>query len=367
MVLYHPTVCPVGNNYQIAVVVYADALISVRVGKKSYFCHTNGIRKSKPGVHKITVPMSELDEARGYTLIAEKMIERLDYYSKTGEPVERRYAFRPIEKTSDINVYHLADVHGYFDHAVACAEPYSNGLDLLVLNGDVSSASDTFDAITLCYKISSRIAKGEIPTVISRGNHDLRGALAEQLTEYMPDSLGKSYYSFRVGCIWGLLVDTGEDKDDSNSAYGHTVCCHDFRLCVGEMIKSTIENPKEEYEADGVRYRLVISHVPFTFPKDEKIFDIERELYSDWANVIKENIKPNLMLSGHTHKCCISHPGDELDELGHPCTVVVGSELIKTEANGRIMRGAYINLRENNARVVFNSNLGDVCEQIIKI
>lgn len=367
MILYHPTVCPVGNNYQFALVVSEDALISIRVGEKTYFCHTNGIRRSKPGVHKITVPMTALDEARSYTLIARKMIKRMDYYSETAEPVEREYVFRPIEKTSGINIYHLADVHGYFDHAIACASPYAKGLDLLILNGDISSASDTFNAITLCYKISSSIARGEIPTVISRGNHDLRGALAEHLTEYMPDRLGRSYYSFRVGCIWGLLVDTGEDKNDSCREYGHTICCHDFRLGVDEMIKDAIRNRKEEYEAEGVKYRLVISHVPFTFPKEEKIFDIERELYADWGSLLRDSVKPHLMISGHLHKCHISYPGDELDELGHPCPVVVGSALRRTETNERIMKGAYINLRDDDALVVFNSNLGETDEQILKI
>lgn len=46
----------------------------------------------------------------------------------------------------------------------------------------------------------------------------------------MPGDDGRSYYTFKVGCIWGILVDTGEDKEDSHAEYGGIICCHDFRL-----------------------------------------------------------------------------------------------------------------------------------------
>lgn len=44
-----PTVCVVGNTYQIMAVVEEEALLSVRVGDKTYYHHSNGIRISSPG------------------------------------------------------------------------------------------------------------------------------------------------------------------------------------------------------------------------------------------------------------------------------------------------------------------------------
>lgn len=351
--LYNPTVCVVGEMYQIMIVTWCDALVSVRVGEKTYYNHSNGIRVSTAGVQRFCVPTAELDRERSYTVSCQCMIDRSPYFPRTGEVIETKHHFRPLEKTKDINIYHLADVHGWWDYAVGAAEYFQEKYDLLILNGDIISASNTVQDMTLCYKIASDITKGEFPCVISRGNHDLRGYRAEELADYMPSDNGKSYYTFKVGCIWGLLVDTGEDKDDSLPVYGGTICCHQFRLEQDEMIKNTIKNAALEYAAEDVKYRMIISHVPFTFKGH---FSTEKELYTSWSALMKENIKPNLMLCGHTHDACISENESEYDALGQPCTIIVGSDVNddKTDVSN-VVAGAFIKLNDNCADVKFNT------------
>ena len=46
---------------------------------------------------------------------------------------------------------------------------------------------------------------------------------------FTPTDAGRSYYEFRAGPVWGLSLDTGEDKVDGCPEYGHTVCCEAFR------------------------------------------------------------------------------------------------------------------------------------------
>ena len=364
IVKLNPTVCIVRNKYQIMIISEQEALISVRVGNRVYYNHSNGIRVSSPGVHRISVPAEELDKARKYTVVVEKMIERKPYFSETEAPIEKTYIFRPVEKTDDINIYHLADVHGQFSQAVNIAKCCGKEIDLLIMNGDISSTSDTFDDIILCYKIASEVTKGEFPCIISRGNHDLRGLEAQNLAKYMPGDNEKSYYTFKTGCIWGMLVDTGEDKDDNNPAYGGTICCHDFRLEQENMIKNTIENAFDEYDQEGVKYKLIISHVPFTF-KRENPFDIERQLYSDWSELIKKNINPDIMLCGHTHKACISECGSEYDDLGQPCTIIVGSDVAEENGENATLAGALITLNDGRARVKVNSENGILFEETV--
>jgi len=352
----NPTVCAVGKEYQIMILVEKEALISVRVGDITYYYHSNGIRISTPGIHRFSVPQEELDKTGEYTVITEIMIERTPYFPKSEPPVEEKFSFRPLTKTENINIYHLADVHGEKEKAIDAVKFMEEKPDLLIMNGDISSTSDTFEEIILCYKIASEVTKGEIPCIISRGNHDLRGAGAENLAKNMPGDNGKSYYTFRVGCIWGILVDAGEDKNDFNREYGQVISCHPFRLEQQKMIENTIKNAFEEYAENGVKYRIVISHIPFTFKKRLPVFDIERDLYTNWAKLIKENIRPDFMLCGHTHKAYISVPGSEMDDLGQPCTIIVGSD-VKREENGNvILTGAQINLCEGCARVTFNTD-----------
>ena len=128
-----------------------------------------------------------------------------------------------------------------------------------------------------------------------------------------------------MGGIWGLVLDCGEDKDDSNAEYGGTVCCHGFRQRQTEFIKRVIENGKSEYAAEGVKHRIIVCHNPFTYLQ-EPPFDIEREVYTDWSKLIKDNIRPDLMICGHVHKLFVSKSGSEWESIEQPCTVISGSD-----------------------------------------
>ena len=159
----NPTVCVVGNTYQIMIITEQEALISICVGTNVYYNHSNGIRVSSAWVHRITIPSEELDKAHEYTVVIEKMIERCPYFPKIAPAIEKTYKFRPVEKTNDINIYHLADVHGHLNQAVNIVKHCGKDIDLLIMNGDMSSTSNTFDDIILCYKIASEVTKGEFP------------------------------------------------------------------------------------------------------------------------------------------------------------------------------------------------------------
>lgn len=351
----HPTVCAVGEKYQIMIPVKYDMLISVRIGDREYFNHSNGIRISSGEVQRITVPQKALDAAKKYTVTVRKMIERKPYYPVTEELIELEYDFKPLEKTENINIYQVADAHGVITEAIEAGKYYGDDTDLIVLNGDVLDSASSVEAIIALYKIASGIGEGRIPCVISRGNHDLRGICAERLANYMPNQNGNSYYTFRVGCIWGILVDCGEDKVDEHPEYGHTICCHEFRLEETDFIKEVIENADREYSSDDVKYRLVISHNPFAhtiYPP----FDIEQPLFTEWSKLLKDNVKPDLMLCGHIHTIKISEYGGEYDQKGQPCRTLIGSDVKKNEDGSALYTGMGVTLHEEQADVIFNTN-----------
>lgn len=351
----HPAVCCVGNNYQIMIPVKYKMLISVQVGNKVYNNHSNGIRISSAEIQRVTVPMAELDRAKKYTVICRKMILRRAYGSITGHEVKIDYNFRPLTKTENIKIYQVADSHSHIMPAVEASKKYGDEIDLLILNGDIAGTSETVKEINVSYKIASGITEGTIPCIMSRGNHDLRGRCAETLANYMPNQNGKSYYTFRVGCIWGILVDSGEDKPDSHEEYGNTVACHQFREEETEFIKAIAQKPDSEFNAPGVKYRLVVSHVPFAF-RLEPPFDIEEDIYREWCRILKNNVKPNLMLCGHMHYTAISEIGSKYDTYGQPCTVLIGSIMKKHKKDSKTYyAGMGLELNENKATVTFNT------------
>jgi len=354
MIDVRPTVFAVKNEYQIMVPSVTPSLMWIKVGDKNYYDDSNGVLRSHTRVHCIKVPAKELDEKKSYTVCLREMIERGAYGSKTGEVEETVFEFKPLA-SDNFRVYHISDAHNMTAEPIRAAQKFGN-IDLLVLNGDIPNDGGTIENFDNIYEISWEITKGMIPAVFSRGNHDMRGVFAEKLAEYTPTDNGKSYYTFRVGDLWGIVLDCGEDKPDNHEEYGNTVCCHDFRLRQIKFIKEVIENSRREYAAEGVKYRVVISHNPFTellYPP----FDIEREIYSEWAALLKEYVRPNVFLAGHFHRLTVNRCGSEQDMLGQPCDVVIGGMLRYGE---KYYAGAGLEFYPEKIDVTFTSSAGEI-------
>jgi hypothetical protein len=57
------------------------------------------------------------------------------------------------------------------------------------------------------------------PLMYARGNHELRGAFARQLFDYVPNTEGRFYFARDAGPVHLLVLDTGEDKPDDTNVY----------------------------------------------------------------------------------------------------------------------------------------------------
>ncbi len=359
-----PAVYAVGDVYHIMVPVNEPSLMWVRVGNNNYYDDSNGILRSNVEIHRMVVPMNELDSAKGYTICYRKIIERKPYFSETEDAAEVSFEFRPVVGSS-VNLYHIADSHNMINEPVAAAKTYTDkfgDIDLLVLNGDVPEDSGSVGNFDTIYKIVEGITGGSIPVVFSRGNHDMRGICAEKTAEYTPNCNGLTYYTFRLGDLWGIVLDCGEDKDDESCEYGNTVCCHSFRLKETEFIKNVIRNAESEYMADGVQHKIIIVHNPFTEQLNPP-FNIEEDIYREWAKLLAENIRPDLLLAGHVHRLGIYEVGCEKDYLGQPCEMVTGSmPKIDREAEKYYFAGCGINFSSSGREVVFTDSNGEALE-----
>ena len=349
---YTPAVCAVRNEYQILVPVNLSCVLWVRVGENIYFDDSNGILRSDTDLHRVSVPMSVLDTAGEYTVCWREVIERKPYFPTVGEEQNAIFAFRPI-KGDPIRAYMIADAHGMFEEPIAAAKKFEETygkIDLLILNGDILDHSGDAGNFMLYYRIAETLTGGEVPVVISRGNHDLRGKCAEKLADYMPNENGNSFYSFRLGNLWGVLLDCGEDKNDDHPEYNGMVCCHAFRKKETDYLGQVIVNAEKEYNANGVEHRIVVSHVPFT-EIDHDPFDIEQETYGKWVRLLGEKIKPEVLLSGHVHRAYITQPNGERDAYGMTFPTVVGSEV---RTKDKYFAGCGIVWEKGTVRAVLN-------------
>lgn len=346
----HPSVFAIDGRYQIITPFSCSAIVWIEAGESTYYDDSNGILKSNNFVHKVEIPMEVLDTCKRYTLCYRKMIDRTPYFPVSEDTVKLEYGFRPV--TSDkINIYHISDAHNLEEEPIAAGRYFGDDLDLLILNGDIPDHSGDTANFNSIYRICSGITEGGRPIVFSKGNHDTRGIYGEAFCEYTPSDNGKPYYTFRLGSLWGLVLDCGEDKADSHDAYSHTTCFHNYRLKEDRWLEQVIKN--KEYEEEGIKHRIVVSHVPFSYIQKEP-FDIEQELYRHWTETVCTNIKPEFLLYGHLHRCEVCQPGSKLDSYGlQTCPAIVGSKPNHKEG---IFTGCAITLSDNEPEIIFTSN-----------
>ncbi len=325
-------------------------MVWIKIGEETYCDEVGGLMRSLSKIHRIQVPMDVLDNAREYTVYEQEMIERKSNFPKTAPITESVFDFIPVDAEKTVRAYHISDAHSRIEAPAKAAETFGD-IDFLILNGDIPDNSCTTENIENVFLLSSEITKGRIPVVFSRGNHDMRGTFAEYFCDSMPSSDGNSYYSVKLGGIWMLILDCGEDKSDSHAEYNNTIRCHSFRKRETEFIKKVIS--EEKYKTDGITHKLVISHIPFTRQSPNEEFAIEKETYSLWGSLLKENIKPDLMICGHLHVNGIYPVGAEYDNLNQPCTLVLASEV-----KGEYFAGCGFEFSSDGVKVIFTDNNG---------
>lgn len=323
-----PAVFVVGSSYEFLFNLNAYGLCYVQIGDAIYHEECTGVLPSERLTVKIRVPQTVLDEAKGYTVLYRATQERKSYFS-TFQPMETQsFAFRPLTKTEDIHIYHIADVHYHFDEAKKMASYFGNDTDLFVFNGDIGEVETEENFLEVC-DLVGEIAQGEIPVLFVRGNHDTRGRLAELYPKYFPVEKGKTYFSFEIGCLNGVVLDCGEDKPDNHREYDASESVpealrggnrfHAYREEETAFLKQTSLNTQEKIP-------FAVSHIC-----PERVasvaggpFDIERDIYRQWIAEL-ERMQIRFLLSGHFHTAYVMHKGDERSFLPHEYPVVVGS------------------------------------------
>lgn len=338
---FYPTVFAVKNDYQIFVTTHGETIVSVKVNGKLYHDEIAGVMRSKVPVHIVSVPQCELNKAKEYTIIYRRVLKRNYYGVDLDEPVEISFNFKPIE-SDKINIYHIADSHRLRKSVIEAGKYFGEDLDLLIFNGDVYECE--LEDFYCQLKFASEITKGEKCVVASRGNHDVRGAFGEDYAKYNPTDNGMPYFTFRVGSVWGIVLDCGEDAADD---YPKGSCIPVFRPFKEKQTEFIREVAKaKEYEEDGIKHRLLISHHPIGM-KLPAPYDIDEDLYEEWSKIVYNEMRPELSLFGHTHEAVICEEGGKCDAYGYQKGLaVIGSKPDFSEKAGFIGCGIVLSDKE---------------------
>ncbi len=359
-----PTVFAIGTEYEIVLNLNAFGICFLKIGDTLYYEENSGVLPSERTVLKIRVPQHALDAAKEYEVIFRETDERRRYWSVFFPPVSQKFAFKPLEKTDDIRLYYVSDVHGCFDQAKTAAAYWGEQTDLFVFNGDMAEpmAEQNYRRVL---RFMGEVTGGRIPAICARGNHDTRGRLAEAYPDHFPANGKKTYYTFEVGPICGIVLDFGEDKLDTCKEYDSSKDTpteylginrfHAYRQAELEFLKTV--------QPRGAKTFLVITHVcpAMVTQKIGGEFDIDRELYTACCREL-DRIAPSLMLCGHYHTPFLVTSEDERNLNPHAYPIVMGANRVPTGDAHEHFGGTAIHLVGKTAKIAFTDESHTVCE-----
>ncbi len=297
---YEPVVYIVEDNYQIIFSSSDKASSYVKVGDKAYYDTYAGSQKSEEKVHKVTIPMKELDEAKAYTVYSQSYFYRGPFGAIKGSLAKKSYSFRPVDTSDGLNYYSFSDIHMDLTGAKNAIKA-DKDFELLVLNGDIISDVNTYYDANYANKVAFELTKGEIPVIYARGNHELKGPYSEQLYKFTPSVNEKFYYSFRFGNVYGWVLDLGEDHDDDWWEYYGSADFETYRMEQVEFLK---EEEKRGYYKN-YDYHLVVSHIPLPFINYRHNHVTSKKAFVEQLN----KMDVDMALCGHQHDLFIFEPG----------------------------------------------------------
>jgi predicted phosphodiesterase len=215
---------------------------------------------------------------------------------------------------------------------------------LLLLNGDLLHyVRDQGDLIQKFLQPLSSTLHVRIPFLLVRGNHETRGAYAKHIKTYFDFPQQRYFQSFRMGSVYFIVLDSGEDKPDDHAVYAGTTDFYSYRLQQAEWLKTVLQSD----ERAGASHTLVISHIPWWHS-------------DDWHGTMhcKSSFHQNIqdagvdaVISEHTHKYGFYKPNED-----HNYYVIIGGgpkpgnrTLVEITAGNRRLR---VNLRKDDGTLI---------------
>ena len=189
--------------------------------------------------------------------------------------------------------------------------------DLVFFNGDmvtdIRSEEQLFGGFM---DLAVNLFASEIPMYYTRGNHETRGNYAHRFADYFPGEQGQLYYLFRHGPICFLVLDSGEDKTDSDIEYSGIVDFDAYREKQARWLKDAVKSPVFK----DAPYRIVVMHMPpFGGWHGEK--DIEEKFLP-----LLQNADIDIMFCAHLHRQIIEKAKPERN---YPIVVNSNTNIIK--------------------------------------
>ena len=112
------------------------------------------------------------------------------------------------------------------------------------------------------------------------------------------------------------MFDAGEDNADSGDGYYGMIDFAAYREKQTAFFENVVARAAEEFDAPGVEYRLLVSHMPVGDTREAY-----QQVHQAWK-ALANQMKLDLALHGHTHQAEY-YPAGEYNGQNYP--IIIGS------------------------------------------
>ncbi len=337
-----PMVVDTGDGYSVVFSTsgYGTGYIEYTYEGKDYkvYDRTGGRLNADSKIHSMSVPYEHLRN-NSYKVGSVRVIEQYSYGSRLGKEVVSEEYTLSYKGTDDQTWLVISDWHTMLGEAYD-AIGYLGDYDSVILLGDSTPGVDFEEqVVTNTVQFGGKVSGGTKPVLYVRGNHETRGAYAGKLMTSL--GLDSFYYTSDIGPYSFIILDSGEDKDDSHIEYGGMTDYNTSRAEMIEWLKGT------ELESEKV---ITLSHA-------WQISDVEEDLsLAGWDEI--DRLGTRLIISGHTHQCRLIGEGSEEEQKifsAHPD--IIG--YMDGGKSGKVYTASKMTLSEEGFDLIAYNNLGE--------
>ncbi|MEA9411977.1 FN3 domain-containing metallophosphoesterase family protein [Flavobacterium sp. PL02] len=310
-----------------------------KLGIKAQQC-AHGMMNINSRINTVTLTNLKPDTTYYYKVFSKQILDFQPYKITFGDIINSEtYYFKTLNpKAKEVSWLVLNDIHDRpksFGELIQLNQnkPY----DFVFLNGDMFDYQTDENQIINHLLNPCSLFSTEKPFMLVRGNHETRGKYSRNLLDYYYNYDKKEYYTFKMGPVFTIVLDTGEDKKDSHPVYGGTVNYDSYR----EEQAVWLEKQMKSKAFKNAPFRVVMMHIPHYHSDEEHGTTECRRLFGP----LFEKYKIDLFVAGHTHEYGMFEPNKD---HSHHFVIGGGPEtgirtLIRIEANTKVLNLQMLN------------------------
>lgn len=345
--------CPTANTMTIMWLTSRPCYSWVEYGengqldKKAHLV-SHGIVTAYNRLHKIQLEGLLPGKKYSYKVCSKDIVDFQPYKLTYGNTIESEvYSFTtPDPNSREVSWVIMNDIHdrpASIPHLMGLngQDPY----DFVFFNGDIFDyQSDEKQIIDHMLTACGDTFSTQIPFMYVRGNHETRGKFRQEWHNYFDNPGHNNFFSFTHGPVHAIVIDTGEDKEDTAPVYAGIVDFDTYR----EQQAQWLEQQMQTKAFKKAKFRVVMMHIPHYHSDDWHGTVHCRKLFGP----LFDKYKIDLLVCGHTHKYGVYAP--EAGKHSYPLIIGGGPTegkrtLIKIKADQKEL--ALTMLRDDGVKV----------------